>query len=468
MTETLLGKFSLKSIEAFSCTDAANLLAMVGFALKNAGRNVLLFLDGLDEFDGNKGDLIIYIRKRLIATNTKVCLSCRPDPPFTTALDGLASLVMHEFNAAAIKAFCLDYLGEALGASSQQRENFMQHWTQEITIRAEGVIFWANFAVREVFNSTSLFEDQASLSERLEAVPAELSELYARKLAKMKENDKRVAGLFLALVTSAEKSMTALPRYQAACLLGIHRHSPGPIDTNKLWTFCQRVRVVTGGLLEFTICYAGSRTLSQEKSRPDEVRIIHRTVDSFLEDVGWDELFKDSDESRSRHLVWLKVGGSLLAHLQADEGSGSGEVAEAGHLDLDVLVSPTRSTIRDTMGDITVLQDYVVRHVHSHASHFEHQSGRSSWSYLKRFSFAQLLIHIGTEFDFDKCARCTDVPGICDSGLTLAIAVAHGLIHCVEECLQAPSDPSAVLHHEAYTQAEQIKHSSELQFTATH
>ena len=200
--------------------DRGTLAVMLEFAVKNAGQHVLLFLDGLDEYQDDKADLIETIKTRMVATNTKICLSCRPDPPFAAALQGIPSLAMHKVNKNAIHSYCLEYLEQTLGPSDKRSEN-LQYWAEEIATKAEGVMLWAIFAVREVFTSTHLFEGKGHLMRRLEQIPNELNEIYMRKLSNQTESDKHEAGFFLALVGSAEQTLSLLQLYQAARLMQI-------------------------------------------------------------------------------------------------------------------------------------------------------------------------------------------------------------------------------------------------------
>jgi hypothetical protein len=70
---------------------------------------LLLLLDGLDEFEGEKTELSNFI-KSLAGDRVKICVASRPDPPFVDASAGLLCVIMRERNVGAIQAYRFDVL----------------------------------------------------------------------------------------------------------------------------------------------------------------------------------------------------------------------------------------------------------------------------------------------------------------------------------------------------------------------
>jgi hypothetical protein len=66
------------------------------------GGGLMLFVDGLDEYGGDKNELVDFVEDLVAsgaeARNFKICLSCRPDPPFSTRLLNYPQLSMQQHN----------------------------------------------------------------------------------------------------------------------------------------------------------------------------------------------------------------------------------------------------------------------------------------------------------------------------------------------------------------------------------
>ena len=66
------------------------------------------FIDGLDEFDDDKDDLIEFIKTMVLNTGVKVCLSSRPDKEFEAAFGSSASLRLQDLTKEDIRQFVDD------------------------------------------------------------------------------------------------------------------------------------------------------------------------------------------------------------------------------------------------------------------------------------------------------------------------------------------------------------------------
>ena len=165
-------------------------------------RNIrtLFLLDGLDEFAGNKHDLIDFVKQ--IASNTsRICIASRPEIPFPTLLGPFEKASMQDHNKKAIATFVQHKL---LAAMIDGRD--AQTWSWEVANRSAGVFLWARFAVDELIAAISMGLDPESgrVSELLAAIPQELDEMYHRKFQSLAEPEKRTAAMIFLLVTHCQ------------------------------------------------------------------------------------------------------------------------------------------------------------------------------------------------------------------------------------------------------------------------
>jgi hypothetical protein len=86
--------------------------------LVQATRNsfkLCLFIDGLDEFDGNHDNLIEFIKRTVSGSNVKVCLSSGPWPVFEDAFSQNPSLMLQDITHEDIVRFTTQRLHSSPG-----------------------------------------------------------------------------------------------------------------------------------------------------------------------------------------------------------------------------------------------------------------------------------------------------------------------------------------------------------------
>lgn len=134
----------------------------------------LILLDGLDEYGGEKAELVIYIKK-LCHPNVKVCLASRPDPPFPDAFSNVPTFQMHVLNRPGISTFTSRTLNQFF-SDARYDQNKLSTFTKTITDLSQGVFLWARFAVFEMICGLTHGEEVGSrlLNQRLKGMPKEL------------------------------------------------------------------------------------------------------------------------------------------------------------------------------------------------------------------------------------------------------------------------------------------------------
>jgi hypothetical protein len=82
-------------------------------------KNLVFFIDGLDEFDGSHSELISFI-KGFLGPSIKVCVSSRPWNVFEDAFKNRPSLRLEDLTFADIKHYVQSKLSENPGFASLQ------------------------------------------------------------------------------------------------------------------------------------------------------------------------------------------------------------------------------------------------------------------------------------------------------------------------------------------------------------
>lgn len=261
--------------------------------LQNATGGVFIFVDGLDEYEGNVVELIQFLKSLATSNNNqktsiKVCVSSRPEPMPTQLLERLPSLSMSDHNASGILSYCLRTL-EWLEPEVREDLN-ISRLSHFIVNRAEGVFLWARFALEEFIRGYCSGEVFEELLMRLGAMPCDLEEVYDRMLSRIEPTAKQECMIMLQLVCFAKRSLSwqellvATHTAMDKDVIISERVSGDQNSANWLKvynTFARRLRAKAVGLLE----------LVKTDDYNDEVaKLIHRSVSTYLNQKGWQTL----------------------------------------------------------------------------------------------------------------------------------------------------------------------------------
>lgn len=146
---------------------------------------ICLFVDGLDEYDGDKADLLSLFQCSSEATKIKICLSSRPWPIFEKALygDGRQALKVHDLTQGDIWQYILDKLsnGKRRFGCTEHEMTYM-NLIAEIISKAQGVFLWVFLVVRSLLEGLQNDDDISILEKRVAELPPDLESYFQRVL----------------------------------------------------------------------------------------------------------------------------------------------------------------------------------------------------------------------------------------------------------------------------------------------
>ena len=243
-------------------------------------KGLCLFIDGLDEYEGNLLQLLRFLKKlQTVDENSpaprKIYVSSRPEPLPSELLEGTPGLSMSEENRQGIGAYVQSIMKEM--PSEIAKDSQWRSLCDEIVKRADGVFLWARLALDELVQGFCEGENIDELSDRLESVPDELEGIYKRIIDRMEPQARNEAFVVLQITCYRQKDLT-LQDFLVAMNFTMEtdlsiRRSVGP---SELQVFSRRVRAKVGGLLEMI-----------ERADVYDVKLIHKTVKTFLDKCGW-------------------------------------------------------------------------------------------------------------------------------------------------------------------------------------
>lgn len=289
--------------ESFSGWPVHRLRDALGKTLQNANNAVCIFVDGLDEYEGSILELIQYLESLTTrigsqVTSTKICVSSRPEPTPSQLLQHVLHLSLSDHNEPGIRLHCLATLEGLEHVVFKDLD--ISRLSQIIARRAEGVFLWARFALEELIMGDISGETLAEIRVRLDLIPGDLQDVYDRMVRRMEPLAKKECLAMLQLVCFAKRPLFWQEHLVATHIAmgkdAIHERIRGDEISAKTYsTFAKRLREKAVGLLE----------LVEYKYRPGEehliVKLIHRTVSTYLNQKGWQTLGESERYDSIRH-----------------------------------------------------------------------------------------------------------------------------------------------------------------------
>lgn len=143
-----------------------------------------IFIDGLDEFQGNHKDLIDFVQSASKSRNIKLCISSRPWIEFRRAFEVSPKLCVHELTMDDIHRYVREHL-EYDGNYQRLQNDFPEDakdLIDELTSESKGVFLWVYLAVRDLLRGLTNDDDIFTLKERLQTLPKDLESYFERML----------------------------------------------------------------------------------------------------------------------------------------------------------------------------------------------------------------------------------------------------------------------------------------------
>lgn len=150
--------------------------------------NVCLFVDALDEHDGNHRELIVILRSIAQLTDNplfrvRLALAGRPDNVFKTAFQGCPGFSIHEYTTDDIRHYAEEKIqADMHGNITIKGGEEVRNLVERIVRKAEGVFLWVKLVVNEIVEGLCEGDTMEELKTLLSTIPTELGEVYTRAL----------------------------------------------------------------------------------------------------------------------------------------------------------------------------------------------------------------------------------------------------------------------------------------------
>jgi len=207
--------------------------------------HICLFIDGLDEYDGDYESLLDIILAIKSYSNVKICLSSRPEDTIQTRLGDCPSISMQNLNRGDIELLVEEKLKPCLHDPSDRI-------IQKVTNRAEGVILWASLVCESLKKGYKRFDDAKILEKRLNDFHPGLKAFFQHTFSKIDVYDQEDLKFYCHLLEWNSKETTTFSTsidLIAASLRDAEVESLGQFL--ELCTKCEkRIAILSQGLIQ--------------------------------------------------------------------------------------------------------------------------------------------------------------------------------------------------------------------------
>ena len=426
-------------------------------SLESAKHGVCILVDGLDEYEGNVLEVIKFLGSLATSNNSqeksiKICVSSRPEPIPSQFLQHLPHLSMSDHNSSGIRSYCSLTL-EGIEPEVCESQNISQ-LSDTIVERAEGVFLWARFALEELIQGYSSGETLDEILIRLESIPTSLEQIYDRMLGHMEPMAKKECMVMLQLVCFAKRELSWQEHHMATKIAmdkdavfseGICGDEDSANMPKFVNTFARRLRAKAVGLLELV-------KDPYREGTNDEVRLIHKSVSTYLDQKGWQFLAESETfvSARPESLyveICTRYLDRLLRHLDLEQSTSQGVWKDwYGEKGLYDRLGVNKDQVRTSYPFL----DYAARFIFKHARSLE-SHGVSSYPLLHNslteqfVSLHMFYVDIGsTHLLYTSC--CLAPQDLVLEGFDpIYLAFSHGLVlYCKSDLAARVPAPSHV------------------------
>ena len=258
-----------------------------------------MFIDGLDEFEGQNDTVIKMIRDLADLAHVKVCVSSRPLLAFEEAFSEKPRLRLQDLTFESMREYAEFKLSEPIQnyvSPNKYNQTQARDLVDRVVLRADGVFLWAILAIRDLYDGMRGMANIDELAQTLETLPSELESLFILMLHRIRPAFRRDAAYFLQIAIYQDNTYDD---DMDLCRLFFSFSQREFIDrparyedvaTSDLVTACHNLKTSllshTAGLLELTSLRKASRIYGRSEDCDPilfmRIDFLHRTARDFL------------------------------------------------------------------------------------------------------------------------------------------------------------------------------------------
>ncbi|KAF6829015.1 hypothetical protein CMUS01_08344 [Colletotrichum musicola] len=349
---------------------------------QSAGENdfkLCLFVDGLDEFDGDYDWLIHLFRKAISFPNVKACLLSRPWVVFKEAFQQEPSLRLQDLTYLDIVAYVSSSLTANYGYRILERREpeFAVDLKVNIAGKSAGVFLWVALVIRSLLACLSNHDRVEDLQRRLDELPADLEDFYQKMFDSIEPRYKELSSQLFRLAEVSRGILTALG-------LSFLDEENSKILKRKLQTpnmsldAQQRLDRYAHSHRQLNARCKGFLEIPNTEYEFRVVTYLHRTVRDFLQRRDIKEAIEDNSLGFDPNLPLL-CSTILVAKSWEERSSLWTSLAHLGKDALDYAAAVDSSAVLDPLLLYELERTMTQHHQQSELAFGEQFRGHSAW-----------------------------------------------------------------------------------------
>ena len=252
--------------------------------------NICIFVDALDEHDGNHRDLLSTLDRltRLTGNNffrLRLCLAGRQENIFKDAFRDCPGFSIHDHTTGDIRQYTERRIQDAMsGKLTRDSELALSSLIEDIIDKAEGVFLWVNLVNDELAEGLCEGDSIEELRDLLSGIPNELEELYTRALRRPNRTQTRAPAksnyeryVMFQVVKCCREPFSLYQLLSATLFLTTGRGTYPEIQRLSWDQMERRLYSRSAGLLD-----APGRRMDGDYLRSPVVQFIHQTVKEYM------------------------------------------------------------------------------------------------------------------------------------------------------------------------------------------
>ncbi|UKZ47162.1 hypothetical protein TrVGV298_001376 [Trichoderma virens] len=267
--------------------------------------DICLFLDALDEYDGQPDVISRFIQDLAQQSHDspsriRICFSSRPWDAFVELFKEVPGFKIHEHTEDDIEKYCIGNI------KTSHNSETLSDLVPAITRRARGVFLWVKLVLQDLTRDAANGATGEQLKETLGSFPDDLYTYYTRIVERIAPSSRWATYCALELVSRLREGLSLVSLLEAVSCSRSQDYLNGRDRLSKFrykasrWSdddFEGQIRVISGGLLDVVAA-------DDQKS----IQFMHQTVEEFAERPQLKQIVL-GDDSRETH----ENGHSILA-----------------------------------------------------------------------------------------------------------------------------------------------------------
>ncbi|KAI8623471.1 hypothetical protein F5Y19DRAFT_458426 [Xylariaceae sp. FL1651] len=172
-----------------------------------------IFIDGLDEYEGEHEDLIHMVRGLTQSGNVKLCIASRPWNVFENAFGAcdMHKIYLEDYNKSDISLYVKNNLEDRpdfreIRARNQEADQL----APEIIEKSQGVFLWVYLVVRSLIHGLQNWDRVSDLQRRLRSFPSDLDSFFKHILLSLDDHYRVQAARTFQVALAAPRTLSLL------------------------------------------------------------------------------------------------------------------------------------------------------------------------------------------------------------------------------------------------------------------